>query len=89
VELKRGDEGRSIIEVADDGVGMSDEKLSQLFEFKGSGINGGNRPQGTGLGLLLCKEFVELNRGAIEVTSQPGKGTVFSISLPDHPWELA
>lgn len=87
VVLKRGGKGSSVIEVSDDGIGMNDEMLGQLFDFRGTGINGGRRNQGTGLGLLLCKEFVELNGGSIEVVSTPGKGTVFSICLPDHPWE--
>ena len=89
VVLRRGGDGFSVIEVTDDGVGMSNEKLEQLFDFKGSGINGSQKNQGMGLGLLLCKEFIELNKGSLDVTSRPGKGTVFSISLPDHPWELA
>ena len=84
VSLKRGDEGYSIIQVSDDGIGMSEEKLQELFEFKGSAINGGDQHQGTGLGLMLCKEFVESNGGEIEVISKLGEGTVFSIKLPNH-----
>ena len=87
VNLKPGDTGYSIIQVSDDGIGMSEEKLRGLFEFKGSGINGGVENEGTGLGLLLCKEFVELNGGEIEVTSRLGEGTAFSIRLPNHPAE--
>ncbi len=85
VSLKRGGQGFSVIKVSDDGIGMSDEKLQGLFEFKGSGINGGTESQGTGLGLMLCKEFVEANGGEIEVTSRLSEGTVFSIKLPNYP----
>jgi signal transduction histidine kinase len=87
VSLKPGGPGFSMIQVSDDGIGMSEEKLQGLFEFQGSGINGGAENEGTGLGLLLCKEFVELNGGEIEVTSRLGEGTSFSIRLPNHPTE--
>jgi signal transduction histidine kinase len=85
VSLKPGDQGFSVIQVSDDGIGMSEEKLQGLFEFKGSGITGGNTNEGTGLGLMLCKEFVESNGGEIGVASRLDEGTVFSIKLPDHP----
>ena len=85
VALKPGDDNTSIIEVSDDGIGMSEEKLQHLFEFRGSEINGGHHSQGTGLGLLLCKEFIELNGGQIEVTSSLRKGTKFTIKLPADP----
>ena len=39
---------------------MSDEKLQEIFEFRSSEINGGGKNEGTGLGLLLCKEFAEM-----------------------------
>ena len=85
VSLKKGKEGVSILEVADDGIGISAEKLQNLFDFKGSKINGGHGNEGTGLGLLLCKEFAEINGGEIEVTSKLGEGTIFTIKLPDYP----
>ncbi len=84
IALKPGDENTSLIEVSDDGIGMSEEKLQQIFEFRGTEINGGSSNQGTGLGLLLCKEFVELNGGTIDVISKLGEGTRFTIQLPNH-----
>jgi signal transduction histidine kinase len=85
VTLKHGTPGTSLLIVSDDGIGMSDEKLQEIFEFTGSEINGGGNNQGAGLGLLLCKEFAEINGGDIGVTSKLGEGTVFTVSLPDHP----
>jgi signal transduction histidine kinase len=66
-------------------VGISAEKLQNLFDFRGSRINGGHGNEGTGLGLLLCKEFAEINGGDIKATSKLGEGTTFTIRLPDHP----
>ena len=85
VSLKTGGQDTSIIEVSDDGIGMSEEKQQEIFEFTRSEINGGNGNQGAGLGLLLCKEFAQLNGGDIEVTSKLGEGTTFQVSLPSAP----
>ena len=83
--VKHGPKGTSVIEVSDDGIGMSEEKLQSLFKFTGTSINGGTHNEGTGLGLLLCKEFALLNGGDIQVYSKLGEGTRFTITLPDHP----
>ena len=87
VILKKEVNGRLVIEVSDDGVGMSEAKVQELFEFKGSGINGSSRQGGAGLGLLLCKEFAQLNGGDITVTSKLGEGTTFKIYLSESPVE--
>ena len=64
-------------------MGIPEADLSKLFsiETKYSGI-GTEGERGTGLGLLLCKEFVEKNRGHIEVESQEGRGSTFTFTLP-------
>ncbi len=71
------------ISVRDTGVGMKPEELSLLFRmdthFSKSGTN---LEKGTGLGLLLCKEFVENNGGQIWAESQTDKGSVFRFTLP-------
>ena len=82
VILKSGEAGTSVLEVSDDGIGMSEEKLQEIFEFRSSEINGGGKNEGTGLGLLLCKEFAEMLGGDIEVASRLGEGTVFTVYLP-------
>lgn len=73
-----------VVEVADNGVGMSPEVVERLFhpEFSHS-TYGTNYEKGSGLGLLLCKEFVEKNGGKIHVTSAPGEGSRFVFTL--HP----
>lgn len=71
------------ITVKDKGVGMSKEQLGKLFNIDKSKVRRGTaQEKGSGLGLVLVKEFVELNRGTIHISSEPGKGSVFSISLP-------
>ncbi|MCX7874842.1 MAG: tetratricopeptide repeat-containing sensor histidine kinase [Melioribacteraceae bacterium] len=72
-----------IISISDDGIGIEQNILDKLFKvdsiFSGRGTRG---ETGTGLGLILCKEFVERNKGKIWVESLIGKGTTFSFSLP-------
>jgi len=74
------------ISVSDQGVGMSSEKLKVLFDIshKTTSMGTGNE-QGTGLGLMLCKEFAERHGGKIRVESEEGKGSVFHIMLPHGP----
>lgn len=69
--------------ITDSGIGIAQEDISKLFDEKGlSTFIGNSVEKGTGLGLLLCKEFVTKNNGTISVTSELGKGTTFIISLP-------
>ena len=71
------------IEVADTGVGMSVNDQQRLFRIDQSFSNPGTqREKGTGLGLILCKEFIENNGGKIWVNSELGKGTTFKFTLP-------
>ncbi len=72
-----------IISVSDTGIGISRENIGKLFNI-GSGFTtrGTRNEKGTGLGLLLCKEFVEKHGGRIWVDSEEAKGSVFSFSLP-------
>jgi signal transduction histidine kinase len=69
------------ISVADTGVGMDEAHKSEVF---GQTISktGTQMEKGTGLGLMICKEFVEKNGGRIWLDSAPGKGSTFTFSLP-------
>jgi len=72
------------ISVKDSGVGMKKNEISQLFKIeKHFTKQGTNKEKGTGLGLLLCKEFVDKHKGKIEVKSELGKGSEFIIKLPE------
>ncbi len=71
------------VAVADTGIGIQPEDLPRLFtEFSQLGPN---RHEGTGLGLALTKRLVELHGGTIRVESAPGKGSTFTLTLPEHP----
>ncbi len=72
-----------IFKITDRGVGMDQETVQHLFKLdKMKSKPGTAGEDGTGLGLIICKEFVEKNDGKIEVTSKPGKGSTFTIYLP-------
>ena len=69
--------------VKDEGIGMSAEVLSHLFTVKIQSQKGTYNEKGTGLGLLLCKEFVEKGGGEIYATSTLGQGTTCFFSFPN------
>ena len=74
---------RLVVSVRDTGVGMTDEQLSRLFRrFEQADSSTTRRFGGTGLGLSLVKAFVNMLEGSIEVSSTPGQGTTFTVSLP-------
>jgi two-component system sensor histidine kinase ChiS len=71
------------IAVADTGVGIAAEAQEKIFESFEQADSTASRPQGgVGLGLSITKHLVELHGGEIKVSSQPGKGSVFSFSMP-------
>lgn len=71
------------VSVADTGIGISPENLETIFDFEKKKVTKGTDGESSsGLGLLLCKDFVEENNGKIRVQSAPGEGSVFTFSLP-------
>jgi len=71
------------IVISDTGVGMSEEAIDHLFKMeKGNTTIGTQNETGTGLGLIICKEFVERHGGSIMVESVIGKGSQFHVMLP-------
>jgi signal transduction histidine kinase len=76
-------ENEWVIAVADNGIGMKQEVQNMLFDkINPYSSRGTANEKGTGLGLILCKEFVEKNNGRIWVTSKEGEGTTFWFTLP-------
>jgi signal transduction histidine kinase len=71
------------ISIADTGIGMSEQDLAKLFKIdKCYTTNGTANEIGTGLGLILCNEFIEKNQGKITVESSLNEGTIFRFYLP-------
>lgn len=77
-----------IVSVADSGVGISRHSVDKIFTLATVSTDGTHREKGTGLGLLLCKEFVEKNDGKIWFETEEGRGTTFYFSLPSYANEL-
>jgi len=84
VVVSAGRTGDSVVfSIADTGVGIPQDYISKLFSLEGSrSTRGTENEQGTGLGLLLCKEFVSLHGGKIWVESSPEKGSIFTFTIP-------
>jgi signal transduction histidine kinase len=71
------------VSVSDNGVGIPENKLKTIFEIdKHKNTLGTENEQGTGLGLILCKDFIENHKGKIWVESTQGKGSKFTFTLP-------
>jgi len=80
-------EGKQFVEITieDNGVGISLEAQKNLFKIDTfNSTKGTNNEIGTGLGLLLCKEFVRIHGGKIRIESEPGQGSRFSFTLPHY-----
>ena len=88
VEVKEQPEWFEVL-VTDQGVGISEENMQKLFridvKYKTTGTAG---ETGTGLGLVLCREFVEKNGGKIWCESHEGKGTIFHFTIPRYYEDL-
>ncbi|MDD5005045.1 MAG: GAF domain-containing sensor histidine kinase [Candidatus Omnitrophica bacterium] len=79
----RDEDGEILISVKDTGRGMVSEEIPKIFErYGGLAFSKDGDIDSTGLGLSISKEIVELHRGRIEVESEPGKGSKFSVFLP-------
>lgn len=73
-----------ILAIRDEGVGIGPAELTKLFDIDKDFIKPGTGSEkGTGLGLVICKEFIQLHGGRIWAESEEGKGSFFRFSLPD------
>jgi PAS domain S-box-containing protein len=76
-------DGQIEIRVADQGIGMTPEQMSRIFEpFSQAEASTAKRYGGTGLGLVISRRFCRLLGGDMDLASQPGVGTVFTVRLP-------
>ena len=82
MEAKRTN-GYIRVSVEDNGVGISEDKLEKIFDLESAtSTKGTENEEGSGLGLILCREFVEKSGGEIWVQSKPGKGSTFFFTIP-------
>jgi signal transduction histidine kinase len=82
--------GASEIAVSDTGVGIAAEDQATVFEeFRQVGSDTARKREGTGLGLTLARKFVELHGGRIWVTSEIGRGSTFTFTLPERAWPVS
>ncbi len=75
----------TVFKVKDNGVGLNHGDIEKLFQLENHPTKPGTeKERGTGLGLLLCKDFVDEHGGEIGVESKPGHGSVFWFTIPDR-----
>jgi len=81
----REESNQLLVEISDTGIGISQENLPFIFdEFFRVKVRG---VIGSGLGLPIAKKIIEAHNGSIDVVSEPGKGTTFTILLPKADWK--
>ncbi len=81
VKCDRHNHNRLIFEVEDTGAGIAPSELDSVFEAFSQTKTGRNSEEGTGLGLSISRRFIQLMQGDIQVSSQLGKGTIFSFDI--------
>jgi len=84
VEAKRHSPRTLSLSVSDQGIGIPDSEMPLIFNKYYAGSTPSPSDKGIGLGLYLVKQLVDAHRGEIQVNSQPGKGSTFTIILPIH-----
>jgi signal transduction histidine kinase len=83
LKANKDDDGKITVYCIDSGIGMKQEVIDNIFCFtENTSSRGTENETGTGLGLVLCKEFAEKLNGSIKVESKPGEGSKFILILP-------
>jgi len=73
------------IHIQDEGIGITPSKSALLFNVIQHKSFGTEDEPGSGLGLVLCKDLIERNKGLVHIQSIPQKGSIFTVSLPTYP----
>jgi signal transduction histidine kinase len=90
LKVREIEDGMYEVSVKDTGVGIAEKDLARLFDENDHlSTYGTENEKGSGLGLILCREFVEMNGGTIWVKSKPGEGSTFSFTLSKYQTEKA
>ena len=83
INIRIVENGSSVkLSVQDTGIGISEEEMRKINENNYYTTKGTSSEAGTGLGLMLCKEFLIKNKGRLEISSKQGEGSTFSFTLP-------
>lgn len=87
---QQSDSEHWMISVSDEGVGISEKNLANLFDEEDHPTEmGTDKEKGSGIGLRLCKELAELHQGEITVKSEHGEGSTFTLKIPHDENEIA
>ncbi|MDR2275087.1 MAG: HAMP domain-containing histidine kinase [Sphingobacterium sp.] len=78
------DETYTRIHIQDEGIGINPSKSALLFNVIQRKSFGTEDEPGSGLGLVLCKDLIERNKGVVDIQSIPNKGSIFTVGLPSH-----
>lgn len=70
--------------IRDNGVGIAEENIQRIFNGENVSSRGTQNEKGTGIGLMVCWDFMERNEGVITIESEVGKGTIFNLKIPRH-----
>ena len=86
ISINESSQKMVVVNISDEGVGIPPKQIEKIFMVAENHSTPGTQNEtGTGLGLILCKEFIEKNKGEIWVESTLGKGSTFSFSIPTKP----
>ncbi|MEX0986674.1 MAG: sensor histidine kinase [Bacteroidales bacterium] len=78
-------DGEVIISVKDTGIGIDEKKVEMILNGNVESTRGTSGERGTGLGMIVVKDLININRGMLHINSKPGRGTLITFTLPGEP----